>query len=142
MQILPNVWNYEEYRLGEDFIIARPSPRTLVLAGWKLTKKLDDLPSAPGVYLIHGGGDGLQDKYLYVGQAKHLRERLSGHPAWKRACLEYPKPAVFYWDFQTVTRRELLRYETYMIVVTNPLWNFGERQETFHAVPSFNGLWD
>lgn len=136
-------WDFDQFKLDEFFSRSRPSPRTLVMAGWQLTKDLSQLPSAPGVYIIHGGGDGHLDKYLYVGQAGHLRNRLYNHPQWKRACREYAKPAVFYWSFTTVSKRDLLRYECFLIGTTNPAWNFGDVQQTvFEAVRTFDGLWD
>jgi hypothetical protein len=50
--------NFENFKLDEFFSLTRPCPKTLVMAGWKLTKNANHLPSAPAIYIIHGDGDG------------------------------------------------------------------------------------
>jgi hypothetical protein len=144
MNYLPS-WDFDQYKLDEELSPTLPNAETLVMAGWKFVKDPIELPSAPGVYIIHGGRDaqGKPQGYLYVGQAAHLRHRLSGHAQWQRARLEYTKPIIFYWDFKTVTRRNLLWYECYMIAHLNPKWNFGEKHSTvLDAVAGFDGIWD
>lgn len=127
-----------------DENITTPSPKCLIAAGWKLSLTNNNLPHCPGVYIIHCGDRECRSLYLYVGQGLDLVNRLQSHPQWLKATREYATPIIFFWDFKEIEKRQLLRFEAYVIGLTNPKWNFGSIAGMHKGITidTFNNFWD
>lgn len=120
------------YRMGPQPTLLRPTPQDLTDAGWSFTNTVSEIPLSPGIYAIHSGQSYEEnktflenDEWLYVGKSEFLRERLTRHPHWLRAQLEFQTPIIFYWAYTEILRRQLLFAESYAIGIMEPLWNFG-----------------
>lgn len=150
-QIIPSIWNVDEYTLSQE-VHESICPKALTMAGWRVIQYILDLPTKPGVYIIHSGREEDYGSCLYVGQTSNLYTRFVSslrqpiHPQWRKAIKSYPSPLVFFWTFDKISTRELLTFEAYMIGLTRPLWNFGE-VEKYHEqqekVPiEFDDIWN
>lgn len=136
-QIIPNAWAIDKYALNQE-IHERICLKALTMAGWKAVQYLLDLPATPGIYIIHSGREEDYGLSLYVGQTSNLYARFVSnlrqpiHPQWLKAIKIYSSPLVLFWSFEKISTRELLMFESYIIGLARPAWNFGETKGKYY----------
>lgn len=119
----------DEYTTGGANILC------LVDSGWRFVNKLEHLPYAPGIYIIHNGEKGNLNSYLYTGQGYDIARRVRTHPLWQRAIKSYASPIILFWAFNEIQQRELLIFESYMIGKLKPEWNFEKSAKIHRPAP-------
>jgi excinuclease ABC subunit C len=93
-------------------------------------RKLDSLPTSPGVYVFLGPGG----KVLYVGKARSLRSRVRqyfqpGSSDTRFFALRLPEEAVDLETFVVANEKEAALLENAMIKERQPLYNFKLRDD-------------
>lgn len=95
-----------------------------VLSDWHISLFPGNLPSHPGLYIIH---DRATSAHLYIGQAQNLNNRFQRHWAWRRAKHSHGLPRIAYklikCETYDKTLRELLFNECLLIGLLHPHWN-------------------